>query len=172
MVDCRPHHQRRRRAGGGDRKSRESNPPSCAGCRAALCLATGAAPMVDFPECAGAGGVGCRRLFSVVRRFACFGICRARGVAAWRCTWPAGDPGTRAFSRSARRAPPARGLVLGRQPPAAFGIVAGLRSEEHTSELQSLAYLVCRLLLEKKKKKQTSKKTNIKIKTKKHTQRI
>src|SRR5205823_14263387 len=31
-----------------------------------------------------------------------------------------------------------------------------LRSEEHTSELQSLAYLVCRLLLEKKKK------TNIK----------
>src|SRR2546425_2044144 len=29
---------------------------------------------------------------------------------------------------------------------------AGMRSEEHTSELQSLAYLVCRLLLEKKKK--------------------
>src|SRR5687767_15056091 len=33
------------------------------------------------------------------------------------------------------------------------------RSEEHTSELQSLAYLVCRLLLEKKKKKK--KKYNI-----------
>src|SRR2546425_6923024 len=29
---------------------------------------------------------------------------------------------------------------------------SGMRSEEHTSELQSLAYLVCRLLLEKKKK--------------------
>src|SRR2546425_4562457 len=29
------------------------------------------------------------------------------------------------------------------------------RSEEHTSELQSLAYLVCRLLLEKKKKEDT-----------------
>src|SRR5687767_15719915 len=28
---------------------------------------------------------------------------------------------------------------------------AKVRSEEHTSELQSLAYLVCRLLLEKKK---------------------
>src|SRR5205823_11482501 len=28
---------------------------------------------------------------------------------------------------------------------------ARVRSEEHTSELQSLAYLVCRLLLEKKK---------------------
>src|SRR3712207_6861668 len=30
---------------------------------------------------------------------------------------------------------------------------AGKRSEEHTSELQSRQYLVCRLLLEKKKKK-------------------
>src|SRR2546425_13214048 len=33
------------------------------------------------------------------------------------------------------------------------GAVEHIRSEEHTSELQSLAYLVCRLLLEKKKKK-------------------
>src|SRR2546422_2120327 len=32
---------------------------------------------------------------------------------------------------------------------------AVLRSEEHTSELQSRLHLVCRLLLEKKKKKQT-----------------
>src|SRR3989441_7149318 len=32
----------------------------------------------------------------------------------------------------------------------------GNRSEEHTSELQSLAYLVCRLLLEKKKRKKRS----------------
>src|SRR5436853_6685194 len=31
-------------------------------------------------------------------------------------------------------------------------IVVGVRSEEHTSELQSLRHLVCRLLLEKKKK--------------------
>src|SRR2546425_8975442 len=36
-----------------------------------------------------------------------------------------------------------------------------LRSEEHTSELQSLAYLVCRLLLEKKKKIKHRKKTTI-----------
>src|SRR5229473_5469998 len=45
-----------------------------------------------------------------------------------------------------------------------------VRSEEHTSELQSLAYLVCRLLLEKKKKKEYNnsdyKKKNIKIKNK------
>src|SRR5205823_9417041 len=33
-----------------------------------------------------------------------------------------------------------------------FLIARQIRSEEHTSELQSLAYLVCRLLLEKKKK--------------------
>src|SRR2546425_6976124 len=32
------------------------------------------------------------------------------------------------------------------------GTIHAFRSEEHTSELQSLAYLVCRLLLEKKKK--------------------
>src|SRR2546425_9480621 len=38
--------------------------------------------------------------------------------------------------------------IHGRDRPA---WVAHLRSEEHTSELQSLAYLVCRLLLEKKK---------------------
>src|SRR5438093_6347521 len=35
------------------------------------------------------------------------------------------------------------------------------RSEEHTSELQSLTNLVCRLLLEKKKKKKKNKKQNI-----------
>src|SRR2546425_8735011 len=33
-----------------------------------------------------------------------------------------------------------------------IGVIPEGRSEEHTSELQSLAYLVCRLLLEKKKK--------------------
>src|SRR5205823_14200035 len=37
------------------------------------------------------------------------------------------------------------------------GVVENLRSEEHTSELQSLAYLVCRLLLEKKKKNKITK---------------
>src|SRR3712207_7824324 len=37
-------------------------------------------------------------------------------------------------------------------PPGVFSVS---RSEEHTSELQSRQYLVCRLLLEKKKKKAT-----------------
>src|SRR3712207_7415024 len=51
----------------------------------------------------------------------------------------------------------------GQVPIRFFGLVAAvtglysispLRSEEHTSELQSRQYLVCRLLLEKKKKHQ------------------
>src|SRR6185437_17108675 len=43
------------------------------------------------------------------------------------------------------------------------------RSEEHTSELQSLAYLVCRLLLEKKKKKHLYLSQTKKIKTNRNT---
>src|SRR3712207_8752011 len=39
------------------------------------------------------------------------------------------------------------GVEIGPHPPP--------RSEEHTSELQSRQYLVCRLLLEKKKSRQT-----------------
>src|SRR2546429_6654978 len=35
------------------------------------------------------------------------------------------------------------------------------RSEEHTSELQSRLHLVCRLLLEKKKKKTSKKQVNV-----------
>src|SRR2546425_3853286 len=42
---------------------------------------------------------------------------------------------------------------------------AALRSEEHTSELQSLAYLVCRLLLEKKKTSKSPQTTNDQITT-------
>src|SRR3712207_8057478 len=42
------------------------------------------------------------------------------------------------------------GLTYRRSPGIAY--ISHLRSEEHTSELQSRQYLVCRLLLEKKKK--------------------
>src|SRR2546425_6604497 len=48
--------------------------------------------------------------------------------------------------RFQRHAPVAAGADLGARP-----LHRRIRSEEHTSELQSLAYLVCRLLLEKKK---------------------
>src|SRR2546425_7205539 len=51
--------------------------------------------------------------------------------------------------------PPSIPAARPRPPPRSPGRAArpSTRSEEHTSELQSLAYLVCRLLLEKKKKK-------------------
>src|SRR5258705_4568870 len=39
-------------------------------------------------------------------------------------------------------------------PPPTARSAGEIRSEEHTSELQSLRHLVCRLLLEKKKKQQ------------------
>src|SRR2546426_1792306 len=49
-----------------------------------------------------------------------------------------------------------RGRCGGRAQKLALGVksLSGERSEEHTSELQSPCNLVCRLLLEKKKKKQ------------------
>src|SRR2546425_6910041 len=43
--------------------------------------------------------------------------------------------------------------ALGSAVPVRLTPATMVRSEEHTSELQSLAYLVCRLLLEKKKNK-------------------
>src|SRR5229473_6368991 len=48
----------------------------------------------------------------------------------------------------------AAGRRAARRPARRARLHEAARSEEHTSELQSLAYLVCRLLLEKKKKKQ------------------
>src|SRR2546425_3157343 len=62
-------------------------------------------------------------------------------------------PGVRrpAAVRPLHRGRPAVGPHPARRP--APGRSLDVRSEEHTSELQSLAYLVCRLLLEKKKKK-------------------
>src|SRR5438046_10196860 len=56
--------------------------------------------------------------------------------------------------RSSARAPcSSRGSARRRAPSQTL---ACPRSEEHTSELQSLTNLVCRLLLEKKKKKKTN----------------
>src|SRR5205823_6951156 len=58
-----------------------------------------------------------------------------------------GTPYSRPTMAACDRVPPPS------QTQAAILAKAGVqRSEEHTSELQSLAYLVCRLLLEKKKK--------------------
>src|SRR2546427_6092199 len=51
-----------------------------------------------------------------------------------------------------RRADARGNLVADDHRPKQFFSVDGLRSEEHTSELQSQSNLVCRLLLEKKKR--------------------
>src|SRR3712207_7815850 len=55
--------------------------------------------------------------------------------------------------------PRRRAGAPGGPPPQRHGLACGARrrSEEHTSELQSRQYLVCRLLLEKKKKVSTRK---------------
>src|SRR5687767_15578549 len=73
---------------------------------------------------------------------------------------------TEIYTLSLHDALPILGMedLLDRQLPGkAMRLIAGdvaawhaHRSEEHTSELQSLAYLVCRLLLEKKKTKHLS----------------
>src|SRR5205814_6591539 len=76
------------------------------------------------------------------------------------------EPGMHRFIWDLRYAPPAAGggyamavaNIQTESLPRGPLVVPGsyrirLRSEEHTSELQSLRHLVCRLLLEKKKKK-------------------
>src|SRR5207244_10947646 len=59
------------------------------------------------------------------------------------------DAGGRSVLRP--RARVSHGGVLSRLGPVVAELTVRLRSEEHTSELQSPDHLVCRLLLEKKK---------------------
>src|SRR5438094_1350883 len=66
------------------------------------------------------------------------------------------SPGHPGLGQAGRAAADHRLPAAGRaRPPGGAGAAAGRegRSEEHTSELQSPYDLVCRLLLEKKKKK-------------------
>src|SRR3712207_8434178 len=77
---------------------------------------------------------------------------RSRGS---RGRWVEALPVWLSTTESPRLAAKAAGYVRDRllkQAYACPGRTAYLRSEEHTSELQSRQYLVCRLLLEKKKK--------------------
>src|SRR5258707_7346211 len=62
-----------------------------------------------------------------------------------------GDPKTEAFDDHAPLAA-IRVAITARPAGGNRNANRGQRSEEHTSELQSRQYLVCRLLLEKKKK--------------------
>src|SRR5688572_31712627 len=65
-----------------------------------------------------------------------------------------------AAGTNARHKPPGSGAVLKTTSAIAPSVPSEpMRSEEHTSELQSQSNLVCRLLLEKKKKKYKKKST-------------
>src|SRR5690625_6048839 len=68
------------------------------------------------------------------------------------CAPPAqepGEPNALVDDRAPREADDLRGYRA-RDPPERARPGNGVRSEEHTSELQSRGHLVCRLLLEKK----------------------
>src|SRR2546425_10039843 len=71
------------------------------------------------------------------------------GIDAWACFFAAGGKTTGLQKTIASTL---SGVVWVWLAMTLIGAM-NMRSEEHTSELQSLAYLVCRLLLEKKKKK-------------------
>src|SRR2546425_5594574 len=94
--------------------------------------------------------------------------CSIAAISAWG--FPETTCGAEQASNSAAPTPPVRHAtrmfmaspIRSRDAKRAAGAPRGdgraiqERSEEHTSELQSLAYLVCRLLLEKKKKNTTN----------------
>src|SRR2546425_6092083 len=89
------------------------------------------------------------------------------GPECWECWYPAGSPPPAPLPTRSNTCRCPCGLECGQllarhfdallERAIAHQLALHLvhrvdRSEEHTSELQSLAYLVCRLLLEKKKK--------------------
>src|SRR2546422_7867673 len=76
-------------------------------------------------------------LFPYTTLFRSYRICRG-GNAGWLCGWAVAV------------------CSAGRRAGAPRADDADVRSEEHTSELQSRLHLVCRLLLEKKKKTNTN----------------
>src|SRR5438309_7338512 len=104
-----------------------------------------------------------------------FSVCSL--LCACRCVFFFNDPATteiytlslhdalpiylRARGRARRHRDVPRRLRRSGDHPAALQAVPRDRSEEHTSELQSQFHLVCRLLLEKKKKKQLNTKNAI-----------
>src|SRR3712207_7160506 len=73
-----------------------------------------------------------------------------------RSTGPAGRRGRPSPPTSPPTSPPSSLLSSSAPSPSSSRPATPTRSEEHTSELQSRQYLVCRLLLEKKKHQHSS----------------
>src|SRR3712207_7557368 len=71
---------------------------------------------------------------------------QADGLHYLALEWADGEPLAEFVTRSGHLAPPLVAKIVEQ--------IGAARSEEHTSELQSRQYLVCRLLLEKKKNTQ------------------
>src|SRR2546425_9360283 len=98
-----------------------------------------------------AKNLGCPTPRRHVARTCPSGPCKRGVLATWNyiagpMTTPPRQPPPRP-----PRPPGARPPGPPKPAPSKAAASAKARSEEHTSELQSLAYLVCRLLLEKKK---------------------
>src|SRR5438552_19099955 len=114
-------------------------------------------PGVRVPD----GTVGAQLRLEPAHAFAA--VAHRRRPATARAGWP--ERGPRFIpGRAATQGGPAEAAVIdGSAPsapaarPSAWAAQRRPRSEEHTSELQSPDHLVCRLLLEKKKKIKTNK---------------
>src|SRR2546422_8570926 len=74
---------------------------------------------------------------------------------AMACPWPSTAIASTSSFATTATGPWKKNCKAPNTPPT-LARCSGLRSEEHTSELQSRLHLVCRLLLEKKKKIQSS----------------
>src|SRR5439155_22398878 len=85
------------------------------------------------------------------RRSSDLGSCRIVEMNCNFCCIPFDSSSMRRSRQAARPSRSSHAVALARAEATAW-----LRSEEHTSELQSRGHLVCRLLLEKKKKTQTN----------------
>src|SRR2546425_3681412 len=87
------------------------------------------------------------------RRSILIGTAIVAGTALWYLFRPEALVINKTVSESFPAAEHAMSSMTKSPGMSAMAAHESVRSEEHTSELQSLAYLVCRLLLEKKKKK-------------------
>src|SRR5437763_10488505 len=110
----------------------------------------------------GSTSMGCRKnLSSGISTCANMGECLT-GASAWGLNaWLRGSADWNTCGKQSRLQGRCTGYIRNTEPWPTFQVTKALpprrsassvRSEEHTSELQSPMYIVCRLLLEKKKK--------------------
>src|SRR5690348_17584329 len=93
-------------------------------------------------------------LFPYTTLFRSLNVTSAVGIMGniGQANYAAAKSGLHGLTRSTAREAAKYGITVNALAPGFIdaGMTTGLRSEEHTSELQSPVHLVCRLLLEKK----------------------